>query len=613
MTAPGKIQRLQSARPAEEDLELADFERPFIIDLSQLANADEAARTELYARVQELRRILTLNPLWGFMPHLGEQGFKIKHGIPLDGTESRGQVEFLELLAMGVFIGAVVASNRFGKTEINVIEAAVQTLPWEFIPPWLAPYKILDPEKRDVRMRFVGPDKDHWRDQTMVPKMRRLLPPAALLGGSFDSAWKHREGKLTFKDGSWWDFLTHDMDQGAFASVDIDSFRLDEELTGEAGREKWDESIRGLVDRAGYIRITLTPVEGIGWLHEELADQETDEPRKDADAWVVTGSIDHNPHLSKTGRETVKRAWAKRGASVYQARAHGLWVHREGLIFPEFVREPERAPGTGEGGHLRADRPLAHPTEPSPRDPKTGDWLVPVFEAIDPGINVDHPFAFTVAFLNTGATDVFGMDDVLELFYAYKEPNLTVNQQASIVHDARTRFGYRPAFTVIDPSARSRNQESGKQLIELWRQEGIFPVIGQNSRPLTYEAMHMRLTGSVAPGAPADPSTSRYRVWASVDALFGHEMSRYRWRKPTQRTESVPAPEPIKRNDDLIDTQRYMVVRIPVWRGGGRMVEEDLPEVITHPQRQALKAHLASLRRGRGRNPGKVGGVFPGR
>jgi hypothetical protein len=574
---------------------VTDFELPFEIDLEHLQTLPEDQREEAYAHIQALKRGLTANPMWTVMPHLGEHGFKAANGLPLTGRESRGQVEFLELTARDVFHGAVVASNRFGKTHINVIEAAVQTLPREFVPPWLLPYKVLDPAKRDIRMRFIGPDKDRWIGRSVVPKMRLLLPPAALLKGSFDAAWRVREGVLTFADGSWWDFLTHDMELDAFSSVELDAARFDEEPTGTAGQRIYDETIRGLVDRAGYIRTTLTPVEGIGWLHDELAD-ENGEPRKDQESYVVTGTIDHNPHISEKGRERAKRRWAKDPAT-YRARAEGLWTHREGLIFPEFKRYTEQAPGSeGVGGHIRDDRPLRNPYGPSPIDVQTGQWLVPVFEAIDPGINVEHPFAFSIAFLNTGATDLFGMDDVLEVFFTFKQPNLNTNEQAAIVHDARAQFGYRPNFTVIDPAAQNRNPETGRKLIDAWRKEGIYPVPGQNDRPLTYSEIRVRLT------------THRYRIWRSCDAVLGDEFVNYRWKRARGETENVPRPEPVKRNDDVIDTQRYMVTRIPLWRGDARPVEDTLPE--GDPKRVLLRRHLASLRRTRGKPASKTGGAW---
>lgn len=588
-----------------------DFELPFEVDLDALLALPEDEREEAYARIQEFKRALTGNPLWTFLPHQGEHGYKIKHGIPLNGRESRGQVEFLELDALGVFLAAVVASNRFGKTEINILAAAVQTLPRELIPPWLLPYKVLDPAVRDVRMRFIGPDKDRWRDRACVPKMRRLLPPEALWGGSFDKAWKIREGILHFADGSWWDFLTHDMELDAFASVELDSVRIDEEPTGEVGERQYAESVRGLIDRAGTVRITLTPVEGIGWLYDELAD-ENGAPRKDTEAWCVTGAIEHNPHISKKGVEQALKVWAKRPGE-YDARAKGLWTYREGLIFPEFRRELETPPGDPTGGHLRPARPLraGDPTIPAPRDYKTGRWTVPVFEALDPGINVDHPFALTVAFLNTGLTDVYGMDDVLEVFHAFKAPNMTVNQQAQVVFEARAHFGYVPTFTVMDPnSAKQRNMESGKELIALWREEGIFPVTGQNSRVLTYETVRLRMRGAVPPGAPPDPSTSRYRIWTGeVDAVLGDEWVKYRWKKNNNRTEDVPRPEPVKKNDDCVDTQRYMMTRIPIWRGESN-IEDELPDEVMHPQRELLKQHLRHVREHLRKPKGRTGGVW---
>lgn len=577
------------------DPELADFELPFEIDLDALLALPDDQREEAYARLQEFRGRLRGNPLWTVMPHQGEHGYKVKHGLPLNGRESRGQLEFLQKSAAGIFVVGAVASNRFGKTHINVIDAAIQTLPRHFIPPWLQQFKYLDPERRDVRMRFIGPDKDHWIREAIIPKIRELLPPSALYGGTLEKAWRPREGVLTFADGSWWDFLTHDMDLDAFASVELDAARFDEEPTGDAGEQKYDESIRGLADRAGVIRITLTPVQGIGWLHGELADEEG-EPRRDDEVHVITGAIEHNPHISEVGRERAKKRWRKNPAT-YKARAEGKWTHREGAIFPEFVRALEHAPGSEHpGGHLRADRPLENEYAPGPIDHQTHQWLVPVFESIDPGINVDHPFAFSLSFLNTGATDLFGMDDVLETFYAFKEPNLNTNEQAAVVHDARARYGYQPNFTVIDPSAINRNPETGRRLIDAWVKEGIYPTPGQNDRPLTYSEVRMRIT------------THRWVVWQSLNHLIGDEMENYRWKRNVGKTENVPRPEPVKRNDDLVDTMRYKITRIPVWRGESRPIEDALPEGA--PQKVLMRRHLAHLRQQRRRGGGKLGGVW---
>src|SRR4051812_21136592 len=119
--------------------------RPFEVDLEALEGLSDAELEQAHSDLRAFRESVEANPLWSFLPHRGEQEYREKRGIPLTGRESRGQVEFLELTPKGVFLGAVVAGNRFGKTHINIVDALIQTLPYELVPPWLHPYKVLDP------------------------------------------------------------------------------------------------------------------------------------------------------------------------------------------------------------------------------------------------------------------------------------------------------------------------------------------------------------------------------------------------------------------------------------------------------------------------------------
>lgn len=592
--------------------------RPVEIDLEALKALPEAEQEQALADLRAFREHVEANPLWSFLPHRGEQQYREEHcarcavhrdqhaadhpfqPIPLTGQESRGQVEFLELTPRDVFLGAVVASNRFGKTHISFVHALIQTLPWELVPPWLHPYKVLDPAKRDIRIRFIGPDLNQWLAKSMMSKMSELIPKAGLKGGKLfgnGGAWSDRQRKLIFAyEGQgigWWDFLTHDMELDAFSSVELDMACFDEEPTGASGERIYDETVRGLIDREGCVRFTLTPVEGIGWLHSELTDENGD-PRTDSEVHCVVGEIDHNPHLTEKGKQQAIKRWKRAGE--YDQRAKGLWKHREGLIFPEYQRRLETGPlDEAPGGHLREDRDLRQPREGAPgRWPvdHLGHWRVPVFEAIDPGINVDHPFAFSVSFLNTAETDVYGREDVLETFHVYKQPDGIVAEHAAYILALRAALGYRPQFTVIDPAAKNRNPETGRKLQEAFRREGIHTVLGQNDRALTYAEIRGRLVDR------------RWVVWASADALLGDEMVNYRWKKSSGRTEDVARPEPIKRNDDLIDTIRYKLLRIPVWRGD----RGHGPEESEDPRRRLFREHLKAARSRKGR--GRTGGVW---
>jgi hypothetical protein len=575
--------------------------RPFEIDLEALEALPDAEREQAHADLRAFRTMVEANPLWAFMPHRGEQEYRETHSIPPTGKESRGQVEFLELTPKGVFLGAVVAGNRFGKTHINIVDALIQTLPYELVPPWLHSYKVKDPAQREVLIRFIGPDLDRWLERAVLRKLQDLVPRDALQGGKFfgkGGAWNARTHVLQFDDGSSWDFLTHDMELDAFASVELDRACFDEEPTGIAGERIYDETIRGLADREGDIRFTLTPVEGIGWLFSELSDSDG-EPRQDDETWVVQGDIDHNPHLSEKGKAPLLKRWEKSGE--IDQRKRGLWKHREGLIFPEYQRRIESGPlEEAPGGHLRADRGLragrdGEDVRSGGRAPvdAAGAWRVPVFEAIDPGINVDHPFAFLVAFLNSTQTDVYGREDVLEIFHAFKTPETVVAEQADYIKNLRAALGYRPQFTVIDPAAKNRNPETGRKLQEAFRREGIHTVLGQNDRALTYAEVRGRLVAH------------RLRVWSSADRTLGDEFANYRWKRASGRTEDVARPEPVKRNDDLIDALRYMLLRIPIWRGDTLLG----PEESDDPRRRLVRENLKQLR-SRARKRGKVGGVW---
>jgi hypothetical protein len=427
-----------------------------------------------------------------------------------------------------------------------------------------------------------------------LPKCRELLPADAMWKGSVDAAFNERTRILRFQDGSYWNVLTYDMDLKAWAGQESNGVCFDEEPEGEDGYLKFEEAVGRTIDRNGTQRFTLTPVNGVGWLHDLLADADG-EPRQDDEVHVVTGNIDHNPNISDEGRQRAKDIWSKRPATA-EARITGRWTHREGLIFPEFIGELEVPPNSEtRGGHYRHDRDLtdeSRGTGSAPVDPFSGRWRVPVFESIDPGINEDHPFAFTVSFLNTPATDLFGQEDVLETFYAFKAPDLNAEQQANVVKEARLRFGYTPQFTTIDPAARNRNPETGRRLQDAWRKAGVHTVPGQNDRALTYDEIRSRLSGH------------RWRIWVSLKPLLGDELTKYRWRPVQGRALDAPRAEPIKRNDDLIDSLRYMVVRIPVWRG--ERAEDALPD--GDPRRELLRRsieHLARKRKG-----GKVGGAW---
>jgi hypothetical protein len=104
------------------------------------------------------------------------------------------------------------------------------------------------------------------------------------------------------------------------------------------------------------VRWTLTPLLGLSHVYYELTDDQG-EPRKDDEVWVVTGDIDHNPHISERGKRKFLKRF-KDDPLKLQARKSGRWVHFAGRIYDEF----EETDFDGERGHLCAPRPIPRAT-----------------------------------------------------------------------------------------------------------------------------------------------------------------------------------------------------------------------------------------------------------
>lgn len=515
---------------------------------------------EEVARIAEIKRRLEKNPLWRYLPHEGELGYRLEHGLPLDGSESRGQQEFHEI-PRGLDNGAYVAGNRAGKTHAGVADCLIQTLPREVLPPWLHQYKRWD-VPGDFRVRIVGVDLSNWLKKVMLPKIRRLCPPSALHGGHFDKAYNDRDRLLTFADGSWWDFLTHDMDIDAFAGAEFNMVYFDEEPPGEKGRQQYEESSGRLADRDGDMRWTLTPLLGLNFVYYELTDSKGN-PRQDDEVHVVLGDIDHNPHMSERGKQKFLKKFAKQPLKM-QARKSGRWVHFEGLIYPDY----------SEHRHVVAPKPV-------PRASEEAMPLVPIYCAIDPGINENHKAALGFAW--------HGFDDVLEFFHVWKESGATVADVAAEYHRVCELLRVRPRWRVIDPSALNRNHQTGRSVQDEYRKHRIYTIGGQNNREAGFNAVTERLR------------SDRIRFHAGACEELIEEFPLYRWKgQKRSAAEDAPKAEPIKRFDDAMDMMRYLVMQV-----GKPPVREEVEEALSGPQRAVIDQRKRQL----GGRKARIGGV----
>jgi hypothetical protein len=539
---------------------------PVEFDLDAIMALPEDQRFAELKRIEAYRDLCKRNPLWAFRPHEGEKQRKTEDGEALTGEESRGQVELLECNQRDVYIGAVVAGNRFGKSHIAAVDSLIQTLPPGFVPPWLEIYRRL-PYNGERRIRIVVPDEPQALKKVWLPKLRKLVPGEALQGGSFEKAWNSKDRQLRFADESWWDFMTHNMDVDAFSGADLDRVHFDEEPPGELGKQQWEESEARLIDRHGDIRFTGTPLFGYTWLFYELTSN--DVPRRDDEVYVVEGAIDDNPALPAEDVERQIRRWAKKDPGRMEARRRGRFVHFAGLIYPEFR---ETAPPSG---HVCPDRPI-------PRKHEQALPSVPIYECFDPGI--DHPAALVYFWLDE--------KDVAEVFFAYKERDLKLADLVDKRNDILEALSFRPRWTVIDPASRNRNPATGRNMQDvLLRDHGVATIPGNNVVNPGLNEVRTRL------------STGRLVIHQSCEQLLDEFRSyRYKNRKRTQ-TEDEPKLEPIKKNDDLLDALRYGLMSLPT------AAKPDKPqEDLSDPRRRLLVQDLRRRLSKKGQRVGSVAG-----
>jgi hypothetical protein len=217
-------------------------------------------------------------------------------------------------------------------------------------------------------------------------------------------------------------------------------------------------------------------------------------------------------------------------------------------------------------------RPQARrPDRRSRASPRQAD-PVPIYEAIDPGINKDHQVALVWAWVDE--------NDLLEVFHAIKRPDWTVEDAAGYIQMFRGEHMFTPRWTVIDPAAQNRYHGTGRSLQWEYQRHGIWTLPGQNNRQAGFNAVKERL-----PMAPRAHRSFPRGVQASCEELID-EFHTYRWKSPKGSGENAPKPEPIKRNDDLLDALRYLVMSMP-------QKAESRPEPSPHDRdRELVREHL---------------------
>jgi phage terminase large subunit-like protein len=442
-------------------------------ELEALRGSDDPEVKKLFS---ELIELLEDNPLQAFEPNYSQQH---------DFLSSRKTVK-------GFFGG-----NRSGKTTTGIVDDIIQAVPREFLPEHLLPYKFWDPP---FLCRIVSPDFTSTMEGAIFETIRKWVPRSALKGGSWDAAYDKQRRMLRFVEGSWFQFLTAEQDVDKHSGAALDRVHFDEEPPGEKGLQLYRENMMRLIDRAGQILITMTPLFGMSWVYDEIWQK-----RGEDHIFVTTADMDSNTTLDSDAKRLMLSGLSQ---EEIQARKEGRFVHFAGHIYSEF-----------------GERHLVDP--PSPEHVRQLDTMV----SIDPGVR-------RMAAVWGG----FDKDNSCVLYDELYAEGMTVEQAVEAINAKNAEWGITPMAYIIDPSARNRTLTNAEQVTSEFARYGIYCVPGQNAVEPGIFQTKRRLQAE-----PAALYVSRACEW------FRWEIQRYRY---DPKNTSVP----LKEHDHLMDASRYLLM-----------------------------------------------------
>jgi phage terminase large subunit-like protein len=367
---------------------------------------------------------------------------------------------------------------------------------------------------------------------------------------------------LRFENGSWIQFNSSEQDREKLGGVALHRVVYDE----EPRQEVRNECAMRLVDYDGEEIFALTPFSGMAWLFDEIYEPWELGRLTEPECRVVVVDMDDNPHLSEAGK---RRQLAKYSGPEREARKSGRFVQFSGLIYPkppEIIPQVERVPPGAE-----------------------------VFRGIDPGWR--HMCAIVYCYLD--------LQDHMVVFDEIALRGSTVNEACGEMRKRDLRWGYRKDngsviplminWSVIDPSSRNKNAQTGRSDQAEFADHGIYTIPGQNAVTAGINRVRERI------------DARKLLVTANCVTLQA-QFRRYRWVKDTSRTEHEAREEPVKRDDHLLDALRYVCMQRPL-----APKPEPEPEPETTQQRM-LRKHMERVarlgKRGRLLNSGYGPGQF---
>lgn len=403
-----------------------------------------------------------------------------------------------------------IGGNRSGKTVGGIVEDI-----W-----WLLgqhPYrKVPEPP---VRGRIVTVSYTEGVKQIIIPELARWLPPSALKNGSWEDSYNAHDRLLTLSNKSTCELMSYDQKLEKFAGTSRHFLHMDE----EPPKAIFQESKMRLMDTGGSWWLTLTPVNGMTWIYDDLyvpglaGVEERNDPEPTGRIGVIQVDVMENPYLS---RAEIEESLSGLDKYEREMRKEGKFIQIGGLVFKSF--NPEH--------HI------------------IGPVLPPV--GWTHYVSMDHGYNNPTCFLWHAVSPKGAIVTYDEIY----DNERTIASFAEEVLERNTRPGRRPPdLYVADPATRQRMPNTGDSVQAEYAKRGIPMVLGNNDVHIGVEKMN-RYFGS--------------GMWVVTENCpnFIRELQRVKWKiydTAKKRHDNNAREEIHKKDDHSTDSARYFVSLLP--------------------------------------------------
>lgn len=419
-----------------------------------------------------------------------------------------------------------IGGNRSGKTTGGIVEDI-----W-----WLTrqhPYRKIP--SHPIAGRIVSVDFINGISKIIIPQLKQWLPPSQLRGGSWFSAYDSQDRVLNLENGSFVELMSYDQDLDKFAGTSRDFVHYDE----EPPKDIFIECKARLIDRKGSSWMTMTPIEGMTWIFDDIY-----EPGIMGDPGIAVIEVDmaENPHLDQ---EEIDTFLGGLDEDERLARGKGKFVQMGGLVYKAFT-------------------PQIHVIDEIDFKDLRGSQYKH-YMSLDHGFN--NPTSVHWHAVNT--------DNEVITFDEHYEAGRIVEYHSRVIHERNAAHGRVPDINICDPALAQKQGVTGTSIQTEYAIRNIGFVLGNNDVMTGVAKVNQYL-------ALREDGTPSWRITRNCANLI-REISRLRWKtwaSKKQQSQNNPYDQIHKKDDHACDECRYFFSFMPELRQQVKMPERTpLPQI----------------------------------